>query len=109
MSRKNRIEKLVSQELVPVYLNVEDESANHHVPEGAQTHFKITVVSSRFIDLSRIARHRLLNQLLKEEFELGLHALSMHLFTPDEWNDRNKTVLQSSVCKGGFNKEKRDT
>ncbi|HHF7366338.1 TPA: BolA family protein [Legionella bozemanae] len=109
MSRKNRIEKLVSQELVPVYLNVEDESANHHVPEGAQTHFKITVVSSRFIDLSRIARHRLLNQLLKEEFELGLHALSMHLFTPDEWNDRNKTVLQSPVCKGGFNKEKRDT
>lgn len=109
MSRKNRIEKLVSQELAPVYLNVEDESANHHVPEGAQTHFKITVVSSRFIDLSRIARHRLLNQLLKEEFELGLHALSMHLFTPDEWNDRNKTVLQSPVCKGGFNKEKRDT
>lgn len=109
MLRKNRIEELINQELVPVYLNVEDESANHHVPEGAQTHFKITVVSSRFIDLPRIARHRLLNQLLKEEFELGLHALSMHLFTPDEWEGRNKTVLQSPACKGGFNKEKRDT
>ncbi|KTD40978.1 BolA family protein [Legionella parisiensis] len=108
MSRKNRIEKLVSQELVPFYLNVEDESANHHVPEGAQTHFKITVVSSRFIDLSRIARHRLLNQLLKEEFELGLHALSMHLFTPEEWGDRSKIVLQSPICKGGFNKEKKE-
>jgi BolA protein len=108
MSRKNRIEKLLNQEFVPVYLNVEDESANHHVPEGSQTHFKITVVSSRFIDLSRIARHRLLNQLLKEEFELGLHALSMHLFTPDEWENQSKTVLQSPVCKGGFNKEKRE-
>ena len=109
MSRKSRIEELIDQELAPTFLNVEDESSNHHVPEGAQTHFKITVASSRFIDLSRIARHRLLNQLLKEEFELGLHALSMHLFTPDEWEDKSKTVLQSPVCKGGFNKEKKET
>ncbi|HHF0525874.1 TPA: BolA family protein [Legionella anisa] len=108
MSRKTRIEELINQELDPAFLNVEDESSNHHVPEGAQTHFKITLVSSRFIGLSRIARHRLLNQLLKEEFELGLHALSMHLFTPDEWENRSKTVLQSPVCKGGFNKEKRE-
>ncbi len=105
MSRTNRIEELVNQELSPVFLNVEDESANHHVPEGAQTHFKLTIVSSRFTDLSRIARHRLLNQLLSEEFELGLHALSMHLFTPDEWEARNNTVLQSPACKGGFKKE----
>ncbi|AWN74627.1 BolA family protein [Legionella anisa] len=109
MSRKTRIEELINQELDPAFLNVEDESSNHHVPEGAQTHFKITLVSSRFIGLSRIARHRLLNQLLKEEFELGLHALSMHLFTPDEWENRSKAVLQSPVCKGGFNKEKRET
>ncbi|HHF7393319.1 TPA: BolA family protein [Legionella anisa] len=108
MSRKTRIEELINQELDSAFLNVEDESSNHHVPEGAQTHFKITLVSSRFIGLSRIARHRLLNQLLKEEFELGLHALSMHLFTPDEWENRSKTVLQSPVCKGGFNKEKRE-
>ncbi|WP_454781075.1 BolA family protein [Legionella sp. WA2022007384] len=109
MSRKNRIEQLVKQELVPIYLNVEDESGNHHVPEGAQTHFKLTVVSSQFTDLSRVARHRLLNQLLKEEFELGLHALSMHLFTPDEWKSRGNSVLNSPVCKGGFNKESNNT
>ncbi|MCW8407847.1 BolA family transcriptional regulator [Legionella sp. PATHC035] len=109
MSRKNRIEELVSQELAPIYLNVEDESANHHVPENAQTHFKVTVVSARFTDLSRIARHRLLNQLLKNEFDLGLHALSMHLFTPEEWDNRGKNVLNSPVCKGGFNKENRNT
>ncbi|CAM2941264.1 regulator of penicillin binding proteins and beta lactamase transcription (morphogene) [Legionella steigerwaltii] len=109
MSRKNRIEELISQKLVPVYLNVEDESANHHVPKNAQTHFKVTVVSSQFTDLSRIARHRLLNQLLKKEFELGLHALSMHLFTPEEWETRGKNVLNSPACKGGFNKENRGT
>lgn len=105
MSRKNRIEGLLNQEIMPSYLNVEDESVNHHVPEGAQTHFKITAVSSRFKDLSLIGRHKLLNQLLSKEFECGLHALSMHLFTPEEWEKRNGTVLQSPNCKGGFNKE----
>ncbi|WP_454783978.1 BolA family protein [Legionella sp. WA2024007413] len=108
MSRKNRIVELVNQEFVPVYLDVEDESANHHVPEGAQTHFKLTVVSSRFINLSRVARHRMLNQLLKEEFDHGLHALSMHLFTPDEWERRGNIVLISPVCKGGLNKENKN-
>lgn len=101
MSRKERMAQLLNQELTPVYLNVEDESANHHVPQGAETHFKITAVSSRFIDVSRIARHRLLNHLLNPEFELGLHALSMHLYTPEEW-EKNKTVLQSPSCRDGY-------
>ncbi len=105
MSRKNRIEELVNKELVPIYLNVEDESGNHHVPEGAQTHFKLTVVSTCFIDLSRLARHRLLNHLLNKEFELGLHALSMHLYTPEEWEKRGNSVLQSPSCRGGFKKD----
>ncbi|MGL5741931.1 MAG: BolA family protein [Legionella sp.] len=106
MSRKNRIEELLNKELAPIYLDVEDESMNHHVPEGAQTHFKVTVVSQHFTDLSRIARHRLLNRLLSSEFELGLHALSMHLFTVEEWEKRNATVLESPKCKGGFEKER---
>ncbi len=101
MSRKERMAQLLNQELAPIYLNVEDESGNHHVPQGAETHFKITAVSSRFIDLTRIARHRLLNHFLSKEFELGLHALSMHLYTPDEW-EKNKTVLQSPSCRDGY-------
>ena len=102
MSRRDRIEHLLTQELAPIYLNVEDESANHHVPEGAQTHFKVTAVSSRFIDLTRIARHRLLNHLLADEFNLGLHALSMHLFTPDEWEKNHNTIMKSPACKDGY-------
>lgn len=105
MSRKNRIEAVLNHKLSPDYLTIADESANHHVPEGAQTHFKVIVVSHQFDGLSQIARHRLLNRLLHQEFELGLHALSMHLFTSDEWEKRNNSVLQSPICKGGFKKE----
>ena len=101
MSRKLRIEQLLNQEITPIYLDVEDESANHNVPIGAETHFKVTVVSTYFIGMPRIARHRLLNNLLKTEFLLGLHALSMHLYTPDEW-EGTKTVLKSPSCRDGY-------
>ncbi|MFI4919413.1 MAG: BolA family protein [Legionellales bacterium] len=102
MSRKEHIEKQLLQELTPVFLSVEDESQNHHVPVGAETHFKVTAVSPLFINLTRVARHRLVNQLLLKEFEQGLHALSLHLFTVEEWETRGKPVLASPTCKDGY-------
>lgn len=102
MSRKERIEEQLNSNLSPAFLNVEDESGNHHVPEGAQTHFKVTAVSAQFKDLSRIARHRLVNDLLKAEFALGLHALSMHLYTAEEWELKKDSVLKSPACKDGY-------
>jgi len=103
MSRQIRITELLTQELHPSFLLVEDESKNHHVPENAQTHFKVTAVSSKFDDLTRIARHRLLNSLLAPEFSQGMHALSLHLFTNEEWVKRSASVLKSPACKDGFN------
>lgn len=102
MSRKDRIEQLLTEQLSPIYLSVEDESKNHHVPEGAQTHFKVIAVSHKFTDLTRVARHRLVNQLLDTEFTQGLHALSLHLFSSKEWEIRNHSVANSPACKDGY-------
>ncbi len=102
MSRKERLEQQLTQELSPSFLSVEDESRNHHVPEGAQTHFKVIAVSEQFTELSRVARHRLVNHLLHNEFEQGLHALSLHLFSAEEWIQKNKSVLNSPACKDGY-------
>ena len=102
MSRKSRIHALITQQFAPTHLEVEDESHHHHVPEGSESHFKITAVSAQFASLTRIARHRLLNTLLKTEFEQGLHALSMHLYTLEEWLAKGKTVLESPKCQDGF-------
>lgn len=104
MSRKTRIEHYLIAELSPSFLQVKDESANHHVPEGAQTHFKVTAVSTKFNDLTRIARHRLVNNLLSQEFDQGLHALSMHLYTDAEWESKNQPPPPSPACKDGFDK-----
>ncbi|MDP3267877.1 MAG: BolA/IbaG family iron-sulfur metabolism protein [Legionella sp.] len=103
MLRKDRIEKQLNQELSPHYLSVEDESKNHHVPEGAQTHFKIVAVSTRFNNMTRINRHRMINSLLAEEFHNGLHALSMHLYTESEWEIKeDASVLKSPACRDGY-------
>lgn len=102
MTRKQRIEEKLTQALQPSLLTVEDESIRHHVPKGAETHFKVTAVSSHFTALTRIQRHKLVNQLLNEEFNLGLHALSLHLYTAEEWGKRSHPVQNSPACKDGF-------
>ncbi|HAT6979268.1 TPA: BolA/IbaG family iron-sulfur metabolism protein [Legionella pneumophila] len=102
MSRKQRIEEKLIPALSPLFLSVENESMNHHVPPGAETHFKVIAVSNHFNDLTRINRHKLVNQLLKDEFTLGLHALSMHLYTADEWTSQQQSVLKSPACRDGY-------
>lgn len=78
----------LAQRFAPHALAVEDQSALHagHAgarPEG-ETHYRVALVSTAFEGLSRVARQRLIYQALGEEFETGLHALSLDLKTPAE-------------------------
>lgn len=102
MSRKARIETILTQELIPSFIQVVNESGNHHVPKDSETHFKVILVSTVFNDKPRLARHKLVNQLLFQEFEQGLHALSMHLYTEEEWEKGAKSVMSSPNCKDGY-------
>ncbi len=102
LTRKERIEQLLTDELSPNELLVENESHYHHVPKDSETHFKITMMSSSFISLSRIERHRLVNKLLQAELDTGLHALSMHLYTPEEWQKLHQNVPPSPACRDGY-------
>ncbi len=98
MSRKQRIYNALSGELKPDSLLIEDESHRHQVPPGAETHFKVIAVSTIFESLNRVARHRLINTILATEFMTGLHALSLHLYTPSEWLQKTTGVPASPVC-----------
>jgi BolA protein len=101
MQRKQRILETLQHNLDIDYISVCDESNQHHVPQGAQTHFKVTLVSPEFDNMTRINRHKKINGLLMAEFEQGLHALSLHLFSPTEWAKGNGSP-DSPKCKGGF-------
>ena len=98
MSRQQRIQNALFLEIKPDTLLVEDESHRHQVPAGAETHFKVVAVSSCFEHLNRIARHRLINNCLATEFTTGLHALSLHLYTPNEWLQKSKQMPTSPPC-----------
>lgn len=72
----------------PQRLVIEDQSGQHEGHAGArpggQTHYRVALVSSAFAGLGRVARQRLVYQALGEEFDTGLHALSLDLKSPDE-------------------------
>lgn len=76
----------------------------HAVPPGAESHFRVVVVSDAFAGLSRVARHRRMNALAAEELASGLHALSLQAFTPEEWAAQ-APVHASPPCLGGSKQE----
>jgi len=105
MKIQTAIEEKITASLKPMHLDVVNESNNHNVPPGSESHFKITIVSNLFDGKILIARHRVINQLLAEELAGGVHALSMHTYTPEEWSDKNEQTRQSPPCLGGAKRE----
>ncbi len=101
MSRKTVIESTLRQALSPLHLEVLDESHMHSVPEGAESHFRLTVVSDRFAGEKLLARHRQVNKLLAAEFNAGLHAAALHTWTPEEWFQKGGRIPESPPCLGG--------
>jgi len=101
MDRRERIREYLQSALSPTYLEVTDESHMHSVPAGAASHFKVVAVSESFAEHGLVARHRLVNRALKGEFESGLHALSLHTWTPQEWFEKGGIAPDSPQCMGG--------
>ncbi|CAG0898646.1 unnamed protein product [Darwinula stevensoni] len=79
----NTIRTKLASALLPSHLNVINESFMHNVPKGSETHFKVVVVSDKFLDLSPIQKHRLVYDILKEEVAGGVHALSIQVSLKD--------------------------
>jgi BolA protein len=82
------METLLKAQFAPVHIALTDDSARHAGHAGAapggETHYKLSLVSTAFDGLSRVARQRVVYQALHEEFDTGLHALSLDLKTPGE-------------------------
>lgn len=106
MQVKAFLESTIETALNPQYLEVVDESFMHNVPEGAQSHFKVTVVSDTFEGKRLIARHREINGLAAEALQGPVHALALHTYTPDEWEARGGQSLASPNCLGGSKHDK---
>ncbi len=101
--RAARITETLRSALAPTYLQVDNESHMHSVAPGSETHFKVVVVSPGFEQLGLLARHRRVNELLAAELAAGLHALSIHAFSPLQW-EKEIHDTNSPHCRGGAGK-----
>ncbi len=88
MSVAETIRRKLTERLAPLRLDILDESHRHagHAgarPEG-ETHFAVTIVSAAFVGLGRVARQRLVYQILADELATRVHALALTTLAPGE-------------------------
>ncbi|MFI0474312.1 BolA family protein [Halomonas sp. HMF6819] len=100
MTLQTQIEQKLTA-LSPDVLRVENESHMHNVPANSETHFKVTLVSDSFEAMMPVKRHQQIYALLADELGGPVHALAMHLYTPEEWAARNEERPNSPNCRGG--------
>lgn len=101
MKIQQQINDKLRQQLAPQYLEVVNESNNHNVPAGSESHFKVTIVADAFADKRLIQRHRLVNKVLANELADDIHALALHTYTAAEWSEKFGQVPDSPQCLGG--------
>ena len=71
-----------------MYVAVEDQSWKHAGHAGARMgggHFAVDVVSPKFEGLNALDRRRLVFQILHDEMQGAIHALTVRAFAPSEW------------------------
>ncbi len=94
------LEQRLTEGLAPVHLEVVNESGQHNVPPGSETHFKVVVVADAFDGKPQVQRHRMVYRLLDEALRAGVHALALHTYSPADWA-ASGTALDSPACRGG--------
>jgi BolA protein len=100
MSLEQAITELLTGELIPDFIEVDNESHLHTSGKGGNSHFKVTVVSDAFDGLSLVARHRKVQQVVAPVTGGVVHALGIHTYTTSEWQDRGYEIPESPTCAG---------
>ncbi len=100
MSIQSIIEQKLAKAFQAEILSVENESHQHNVPAGSESHFKVTLVTAQFNDVRKVARHQQVYALLSDELAGPVHALALHTYTPEEWQE-TAAAPDSPDCLGG--------
>ena len=100
MKIQTKITEKLTSEFTPEFLEVVNESYQHNVPAGSESHFKVVLVTDTFIGKRLIQRHRAVNQCLADELANDIHALALHTYSPEEWQQQ-ALAPTSPKCQGG--------
>lgn len=89
MSIQSAIETKLTETFSPERLAVINESHLHaghqeHFDGMGETHFRVRIVAEAFANMSRVERHRAVNELLADELQGEVHALAIEPAAPGE-------------------------
>ncbi len=86
MDTRDLIRLRLDAALAPVFVQIDDESAQHrgHGGAGGGGHYRVHIISAAFEGLSLLARQRLVYQALAAEMRAAIHAVTMATQTPSE-------------------------
>jgi BolA family transcriptional regulator, general stress-responsive regulator len=73
--------------LDPLSVDIIDDTALHAGHAGARAgggHYRLAIVSARFVGLGTVARHRLIYETLEDLMKRDIHALAIDARTPDQ-------------------------
>lgn len=90
MSIESTIREKLTRALEPSRLDVVNEShlhAGHRSSPGTgESHFRVVIEAPVFAGMSRLQRHRLVNETLAAELAGKVHALAVKAHAPGEQN-----------------------
>lgn len=85
--REAAIRRQLEAAFDPPELLIRDQSQLHVGHAGAKegkSHFDVTIVSQAFEGASRVERHRMVYDALRELLESDIHALRIRAYAPSE-------------------------
>ncbi|MBD3755521.1 MAG: BolA family transcriptional regulator [Gammaproteobacteria bacterium] len=94
-----QIEQAIRQHFQISFMELLNESHMHAGPQ-TESHFKLTLVSEDFNGQSKVKRQQAVYKALRELMP-QFHALALHTYTPDEWQQIGAQVPASPKCGGG--------
>ena len=66
----------------------EQLDCSHLSVEGDGVHFEAVAVSDKFLGISKVARHKIIYEILGDKMKAEIHALSIKAFTTQEWAEK---------------------
>ncbi|WP_025300595.1 BolA family protein [Candidatus Endolissoclinum faulkneri] len=88
MTIANTMRIKLQNAFTPSVMEIIDESYMHigHLGNcsGSETHFRIIITSRTFDKVSKVQRYRMVHNVIAEELDNRIHAVSMMLRSPNE-------------------------
>ena len=83
MNRKQRVNKILLNNFNDFSIEIKDNShlhvGHHNFNGNDETHLEILLTRNDSTNINRLQIHRKINDLIKNEFDTGLHAIEIKI------------------------------